>query len=59
MSQSSTHVGLDVHKKQIVVALVRPEASEAVEWRIANEPRSVRRLARRMKREGVGELTSV
>lgn len=59
MSQSSTHVGLDVHKKQIVVALVRPEAREAVEWKVANEPRAVRRMARRIARESEGRVTCV
>jgi transposase len=59
MDERSTHVGLDVHKKQIVVALLRPGSSEAVEWKIANEPRALRRLARRIQREASGEAICV
>ena len=59
MSQLSTHVGLDVHKKQITVALLRPGESDPVEWTIANEPRAVRRLARRIERESKGQVTCV
>jgi transposase len=50
---------MDVHKKQIAVALLRPGASEPVEWKIANEPRAVRRLARRIEREAEGEVICV
>jgi transposase len=50
---------MDVHKKQIAVALLRPGSSEPVEWKIANEPRAVRRLARRIEREAQGEVICV
>jgi transposase len=59
MKERSTHVGLDVHKKQIAVALLRPGDSEPVEWKSANEPRAIRRLARRIEREAEGEVVCV
>ena len=51
MIESSTHVGLDVHKKQIAVALLRAGEEQPLEWRVVNEPRAIRRLARRIKRK--------
>jgi len=59
MFESNTHVGLDVHKKQITVALLRPGEQQPVEWQVVNEPRAIRRLARRIEREAVGEVTCV
>ena len=59
MEKASTYVGLDVHKKQIVVALLRPGADRPVEWKLSNEPRSVRRLTRRIEREAEGEVLCV
>jgi hypothetical protein len=52
MREPSTFVGLDVHKKDIVVAMLTPDTRDAVDWRIAHEPTSVRRMARRLQREG-------
>ena len=59
MSEPSTHVGMDVHKKDIFVALLRPGSNEPIEWKLRNEPRAVRRLARRFRREASGELRCV
>lgn len=59
MNQPSTYVGLDVHKKDIVVALLLPQESEPTYWTIRNEPRAVRRLAKRLRREGQGEMLCV
>lgn len=50
MLKASTWVGMDVHKKDIVVALIGARSSEVVSWKLLNEPRSVRRLARKLKR---------
>ena len=43
MEKASTYMGLDVHKKQIAVALLRPESSQVVEWKLGSDPRAVRR----------------
>jgi len=56
MDEVSTCVGLDVHKKDIVVAMLKPSAREPVTWTVANEPRAVRRLVKKLKREGVGAI---
>jgi hypothetical protein len=44
VGRSSTDVGLDTSKKSILVAMLLPGREKAVEWKIAKEPRSVRRL---------------
>jgi len=59
MNQPSTYVGLDVHKKDIVVALLLPHESEPTIWTIRNEPRAIRRLAKRLRREAQGEILCV
>jgi hypothetical protein len=43
---SVTHVGLDVHKRTIAVALREPGRTDPVEWQLAHEPAAVRRLIR-------------
>lgn len=52
MKEPSTFVGLDAHKDSISIALLRPGSRQAQEWKIVNEPKSVRRLARRLLAEG-------
>jgi transposase len=53
---STTDVGLDTSKSSIQVAMLLPGAGKAVEWELVNEPRAVRRLAKRLEREAVGDL---
>jgi len=42
-----THIGLDVHKDTIAVAVLRPGTTEVDERTIPNTPESIRRLFRR------------
>lgn len=56
VERNTTEVGLDTSKSSIQVAMLLPGGEKAVEWEIANEPRAVRRMAKRLKREAVGEL---
>lgn len=58
MEKGITDVGLDVHKKDVVVAMLRPgmRTQEAVIWKVANEPRAVRRLAKKLLRESEGAV---
>ncbi len=58
MEKGTPYVGLDVHKKDIVVAMLAPGGKEAVTWKLANEPRAVRRLAKKLGREAQGEVRS-
>lgn len=50
MSRSITWVGLDAHKEFIQVAAIVPGAEDYTEWRVANDERSVRRLAKRLQK---------
>jgi transposase len=59
MSESKviTHVGLDVHKAGINVALIGPDSKAvAVEWQIANESRAILRMVRKVKQLGSEEV---
>lgn len=49
MKERSTVVGMDVHKRDIVVCALRGE--ERQEWRFPNEPRAIARWCRKMQRE--------
>lgn len=49
---SIAHVGLDVHKRKICIALLGSDTGELTEWRINNDPTSVRRLIRKLKERG-------
>lgn len=55
----NTYVGLDVHKKDIVVAMLLPSEKEPIEWKLPNEKRAVRRLAKRLRREAKGKILCV
>jgi len=55
-SDGITGVGLDAHKKSIHVAMLVPGREEPVSWQEANEESAVRRRARRLNREGPGEV---
>lgn len=48
---STTYVGLDAHKATVVVSRLRPDSRVAESWEIPNEPRAVRRLAAKLRRE--------
>ncbi len=50
MRESTTHVGLDVHKDSIWTALALPGGEVAELGRIENTPTAVRSLVRRLKR---------
>ncbi len=56
MEKVSTHVGLDVHKRDIVVALLRAGQDEVVEWKVPNEDRGIRRLVRKLVEVAPGEI---
>lgn len=59
MKNHTTYVGLDVHKKDIVVAMLLAGETEPVEWKLSNEPRAIRRLAKRLRREAGDEILCV
>lgn len=57
-TDSTTYVGLDVHKRSIAVSMLLPGGSKSMEWQEVNDSRVARRLARRMKREAPGQVVS-
>jgi transposase len=56
MQEVTTYVGIDAHKKDLFVAMLRGSASTAVTWQLANEPQAVRRLVRKLEREAPGPV---
>lgn len=59
MKDSTTFVGLDVHKDEIAVAVIQLGAEEVKQWKLRNEPQAVRRLGRRLFRESDGSVLCV
>lgn len=55
MEGSITWVGIDAHKKTLAVAAFRPNAQEPEEFTIDNDERSIRKLVRRLVRDGNGQ----
>lgn len=56
MKNAITYVGLDVHKKDIYVAMVVGHERVPVTWQLANEPQALRRLVRKLEREAPGPV---
>jgi transposase len=49
-------VGIDVHKKDLFVAMLRGSEKTPVTWQVANEPQAVRRWVRKLERESSGPI---
>ena len=56
MKQVTTYVGMDAHKKDLYVAMLRGPEPTPVTWQLANEPNAVRRLVRKLEREAPGPV---
>jgi transposase len=56
VSKGITWVGLDAHKSSINVAMRLPGQRNFVEWKVANEPRALKRLAKKLVRQAPGEV---
>jgi transposase len=52
----TTYVGIDAHKKDLVIAMLVGTASAPVTWTMANEPAAIRRLVRKLEREAPGPV---
>ena len=60
MVEGITYVGMDVHKASISVAMVSGgKGKGVVQWELRNEPGEVRRLVRKLRREGGGEVVGI
>ena len=56
MTDVTTFVGIDAHKKELYVAMLVGGSQSPVTWTVANEPNAVRRLVRQLEREAVGPV---
>ena len=54
MKEVTTYVGIDAHKKDLFVAMLIGQQKTPVTWQLANEPKAVRRLVRKLEREAPG-----
>lgn len=52
MDKGTTHVALDDSKRKVVVAILRPGATEPEQRELPKEPHLIRRLFQRLTREG-------
>ena len=55
---TTTDAGMDAHARTIGVAVLGPGAGRAEEWQVSNEPRAVKRLARRLRRDAEGPVVA-
>jgi transposase len=56
VNSTTTYVGMDVHQRELQVAMLRPGAMEPDQWRLAHEPKAVARLARKLLKETGGDV---
>jgi transposase len=56
MSEVSTYVGIDAHKKDLFVARLMGHERAPGTWQLANEPQAVRRLVRKLERDAPGPV---
>lgn len=56
MSEGITYVGIDAHKRELHVAMLIGAAAVPVTWTVANEPKAIERLHRKLEREASGPV---
>jgi transposase len=56
MTNVTTYVGIDAHKKDLFVAMLIGNEKTPVTWQLANEPSAVHRLVRKLERETPGPI---
>ena len=56
MSEPITCVGIDAHKVELHVALLAPDVSAPVTWKVQNEARAVERLRRKLEKAAPGPV---
>ncbi len=56
MTNVITYVGIDVHKKDLFVAMAVGSESTPVTWQVANESQAGRRLVRKLERDAPGPV---
>lgn len=56
MTDITTHVGIDAHKKDLVIAMLVGHQTVPVTWTVPNEPTAIRRLVRKLERDASGPV---
>jgi transposase len=56
VTQVTTFVGIDAHRKDLFVAMLVGTQATAVSWTVPNEPQAVRRLVKNLEREAPGPV---
>lgn len=56
MTEVITYVGIDAHKRELHVAMLVGAATGPVRWVVANEPKAIERLRRKLEREAPGPV---
>ena len=56
MTDVTTHVGIDAHKKDLFIAMLVGEGQTPVTWTVPNEPNAVKRLVRKLERDAPGPV---
>jgi transposase len=54
---NTTFIGMDVHKATVTVARLAPGSKAAEIWEVANEPRAIRRLGKKLLRDASGPVS--
>ena len=54
--KQTTHLGMDAHARTIRAAVLGPGGMQREEWGLANEPRAMSSLAKRLLREARGPV---
>jgi hypothetical protein len=49
VKQVTTYVGIDAHKKDLFIAMLIGNDKTPVTWQLANEPKAVHRLVRKLE----------
>lgn len=56
MSEPTTYVGIDAHKRELQLAMLIGDAGEPITWTAPTDPRSLERLRRKLERETPGMI---
>src|SRR5205809_1362464 len=56
MTQVTTYVGVDAHKKDLFIAMLVGDGQTPVTWTVPNAPNAVRRLVRKLERDAPGPV---
>jgi transposase len=56
MKNVTTYVGIDAHKKDLFIAMLRGVDQAPVSWTVPNEPQAVKRLVRKLERDAPGPV---